>query len=158
MIRARVTPRGFPVVVAKLQGAPAKVLDAAEVGLKNGLAFVVKTSQLEFLQGPRPLRLGEVTTRLRNSIVYKVTRDGTKVTGRVGTNVVYGAFHEFGFKGIEHVKGFPRTLKRKGQTIEEFVKGHNRRVNYKGRPFIRPALDKGLPLIIEAINKQIEAA
>ena len=36
------------------------------------------------------------TGRLRQSITHDVEQDGSTVTGRVGTNVVYGTYLEFG--------------------------------------------------------------
>ena len=45
---------------------------------------------------------------------------------------------------------------RKGTMVfTQIVKAHSRKVNYKGRPFIRPALEKTMPVILEETQKEI---
>ena len=160
MIRTVIQNRNVALVITKAGVLPAKINDAAEAGLKLGLEAVVDISKREFLQGPRPARLGEVTGRLRQSVGYQVQRQDGKIIGTVGTNVVYGAYHEFGFKGFAHVKGFPRVIGKKGKASATFkevqsVSAHNRQVDYKGRPFVRPALLKGMPIVVAQINKAL---
>ena len=82
---------------------------------------------------------------------------------QVGTNKEYAAYHEFGFHGVENVKAHTRKVasrdvvinvaKRSSKSGElyigreksaqgiAFVRAHDRRVNYGGHPFIRPATD-----------------
>lgn len=190
MIVTRFQNRTVSLVIKKTKQLPEQVLDGVQVGLARGLVQVVSISQQEFMMGPRPGKLGEVTGRLRNSMTYKVERSKGAVRGHVGTNVKYGAYHEFGFHGIEKVKGFPRTIgqlngagkqidtrrlhkdragnvilresgkraaarQKEGVVFVQFVRAHDRNVNYKGRPFTRPALEKGLPFVIEQVNQEI---
>jgi phage gpG-like protein len=112
--------------------------------------------------------------------------------GRVGTNVAYGAFHEFGFRGVQNVKahtrvigqvdrfgaeidsrrvlrdrkknfiGFKDTRKqaarmKSGFVFVQFVRAHSRRVNYKGRPFVRPGVEQALPMVLNEIRKEIKS-
>lgn len=194
MIVTKFQNRNVSLVLQKARKIPERIEGAIEVGMKRGLVMVISISQLEFLQGPRPGRLGERTARLRQSITSRVERTKGKVRGQVGTNVSYGAFHEFGFRGIEKVRAHTRTiatLNGEGKSVDsrrlvkdragnivgfresrkraagrlqdgvvfvQFVRAHDRKVDYRGRPFIRPALDKGLPLVIGEIEKEIAAA
>lgn len=181
------TPNNFPIVIAGLNTLDARVLDAAEKGLRKGLEFAKTISMREFLSGPRPKRLDVVTTRLRSSIATSVQRSGKGVIGRIGSNVKYARYHEFGFKGVvsvrEHMRHSAtnggRSVKlvrdRAGNVIgekresvaqaekrgvvfaRETVRAHKRRVNYEGRPFIRPALEKAQPLIKQTVLDALKA-
>jgi hypothetical protein len=190
MIKAKIAGRNVALVISASEGLPERVMAAGSIGLARGLQGVVAISQREYLQGPRPGRLGERTARLRQSIVSKVERDGDRVIGVIGTNVSYGAFHEFGFHGVEQVRGHSRVVKtlsaagaevdtrrlfkdkagvvigfresrasaarRGGQrTVTQYVKEHQRRVDYAGRPFVRPALLQGMPMVISEIRKEL---
>lgn len=67
------------------------------------------------LTGPRPTYLGVVTGRLRASITAgKTSKTGNTYKASIGTNVVYGPVHEFGFRAR----------------------------NIPARPFLRPALEE----------------
>jgi hypothetical protein len=194
MIITRFQNRNVSLVLERARKIPERIEGAIETGMKRGLVMVVSISQLEFLQGPRPLRLGERSTRLRQSMTWKVDREKGKVRGHVGTNVAYGAFHEFGFRGIEKVRAHTRTIAtlngagervdnrrlvkdragnivgfkesrkraagrlQEGVVFVQFVRAHDRKVDYRGRPFVRPALEKGLPMVIEQIEKEIAEA
>lgn len=184
----------YPVIVAKLRQLAPALRGPVERGLMRGLEQVSRTSQNRYLSGPRPQRLGVVTTRLRQSIAIKTRDDGTNIVGRVGSNVAYAAFHEFGFKGsvpvaahtrvtsvsnvrgiirgaelrmlrgpiqdqAGNVVGYKRSLKSalgksKVRSVGiAFVKAHTRRMDYAGRPFIRPALERERDLIVREIER-----
>jgi len=64
--------------------------------LQRAAMLVQRTSQTDYLTGPRPVRLGVVTGRLRRSIATAVEVEGTKVRALVGSNVVYARIHELG--------------------------------------------------------------
>lgn len=175
------TPKNFPIVIKALETAPENVLLAAEKGLRKGLEFAKTISMREYLSGPRPKRLDVVTTRLRSSIATSVQRSGRGIVGRIGSNVKYARYHEFGMKGVVHVREHIRhqatSGERAGRLIRdregnvvgqkresvkqaesrgvvftrETVKAHKRKVNYEGRPFIKPALVKAQPYIKQAI-------
>lgn len=183
----------YNVVVKELRQLGPKAYVAAAKGLSRGLQIVAGIAQKSFLSGPRPLRLDVRTTRLRNSISTKVEKRGNDYVGRIGTNVVYGAFHEFGFSGVQQVKAHNRivgrvsgtgqdmdgrrrwvdragrvigmrdshkrmaSIQKKGLVLIQQVKAHTRNVTYKGRPFVKPALEKGSNTIQAQIRKEIKA-
>jgi len=62
--------------------------------VQQGVLKVQSTAQSQYLTGPRPHKLGVVSGRLRGSITVNTSRKGNTVSGRVGTNVLYGAVHE----------------------------------------------------------------
>lgn len=190
----------FPIIVSKLRQLAPALRKPVEEGLHRGLQAVSTTSQQRYLSGPRPRVLDVVTTRLRNSVAIKTKDDGTNITGRIGSNVSYAAFHEFGFRGTVNVAGhtrvtsvrsvrgkysphdlrmlrgpiqdkagaivgYKRTLKSavgRAKTIRNvgiaFVKPHTRRVNYAGRPFIRPAIERERQTIINQVERGLETA
>lgn len=175
------TPNNFPIVIAGLNTLDTRVLDAAEKGLRKGLEFAKTISMREFLSGPRPKRLDAITGRLRSSIATSVQRSGKGAIGRIGSNVKYARYHEFGLKGVVQVREHFRQTATNGERASrpvrdragnvigtkresvqqaekrgvvfarETVRAHKRKVNYEGRPFIRPALEKAQPLIKQAI-------
>lgn len=81
---------------------------AAADALGRGLDLVRSSAQRDYMSGPRPGRLGVVTARLRNSISWRVKDTRGAITGRIGTTVPYGRYHEFGFRGIVDVRGHTR--------------------------------------------------
>lgn len=111
--------------------------------------------------------------RLRRSIHNTIQSDPEQVVGKVGTDVVYAAFHEYGFHGTESVRAYTRrTLtqmkdarrmnpakyisKRQGEIQ---VKAHTRQVNYPEHSFLRSALKDMEPYIkqqlVEAANGSV---
>lgn len=195
------------LVIKSLKDLPRSVDRAIVTGLARGLLVAVATTQREFLMGPRPQKLDVRTRRLLMSIASEVQIDKTviplerggpgqfneitagsgNIIGRMGSNVRYAAYHEFGFKGIVNVAahtrvitqlsatGQPLDIRRrnnKGEIIESrkhsairqksgaigfaYVSAHKRNVNYKGRPYLRPALEQCLPTITGEINKELK--
>lgn len=169
---------------------------AAQRGLNRGLQSAVAVAGTQFLTGPRPTKLGVRSGRLRGSLAFEITTassgDSTSLVGRMGSNLKYAAFHEFGFHGVENVKAHSRVLSQhdaKGNPTDTrrplidrdsgkvigfnksrkssassqksgfvtfgHVRAHSRRINYSGRPFIKPALEKSLPVIEREINSEI---
>jgi phage gpG-like protein len=181
----------------------AGLMTRAARGLRRGLLHTAGKAQTSYLQGPRPKRLGEVTTALRRSITTRIVNQHHRITGYVGTNIPYAPFHEFGFQGEQKVSAHRRILKVKaggkavnytragatsdkrlrryqvrdsqgkivgykagiGEKLRERgvvsseveVKAHTRKLNYAGRPFLRPAVTESMPLIIAEIQKEIAA-
>lgn len=85
------------------------------------------------------------TGTLRRSIHAVVEDKGHAVYGKVGTNVVYGKIHEFGFSGPMQVKEHLRLIKQAWgrplkTPVQAMVKGHTRNVNLPERSFLRSAL------------------
>lgn len=89
--------------------------------------------------------LGVVTGRLRKSIFGRVRVEGDKILGEVGTNVKYGAAHEYGFKGL--------VFKTSSNGVR-FVS----RMNLPERSFVRSALQDKQADIVEAVRKNIMQA
>ena len=105
------------------------------------------------LAGPRPTYLGVITGNLSSSIAVGRTE---KITGgyevKIGTNVVYAAIHEFGFKGPIDIKSFIRGTSR--------VSAHTRKMNMPARPFMRPGLEdkENQRFVLDRLQKRIEEA
>ena len=195
----KVTTRNFALVLRTLDQTPARVNSAARTGLKRGLLIAAGIAQREFLSGPRPEKLDVRTTRLRNSISTEVEQLPDRVKGKIGSNVAYAAYHEFGFHGTQTVRAHTRVLqtlvknqnligpgyvavdtrrqlfdakgnfigmrdtkkrdagrRRKNAIIlVDFRASYQRKVNYAGRPYVRPAVRKAMPQIVTEIQKDI---
>lgn len=181
------------LVIKNLEGLPVRLQSAIATGLSRGLLEAARISQQNYLSGPRPGKLDVRTRRLRDSIATEVVIDSNQVIGRIGTNVQYAAFHEFGFHGVMNVRAHTRVIGfvsggRKLPTTKEvkksdgtpgfrqdirpgfvraglsgyqslaLVKAHDRRVDYAGRPFVKPALQEALPVIEREVKADIEKA
>ena len=86
------------------------------------------------------------TNNLRGSIHQEVIRDSNGIVGRVGTNVEYAAFHEYAFK---------KELKEPKQVV---VRAHTRKLDYKGKSFLRTALKDQREEIVIALNEAVKEA
>ena len=164
MLNIIVKENGREAVVKNLSTTDDRVRTALGVGLARGLLIAVGVAQVSYLTGPRPEKLSTVTTRLRNSLTAEVSINNNLITGRIGTNVPYGARWEFGFHGVEHVKAHTRVtsleisngtvrivheggskkmarkLKRNDIAGVTFVRAHDRKIDSAGKPFLQPAL------------------
>lgn len=103
------------------------------------------------------------TNNLRGSIHQEVIRDGSAIVGRVGTNVEYAAFHEYGFNGAQSVREHMRTIKMAfGKMLKEpkkiVIGAHTRHVDYKGKSFLRTALQDQHEEIVTALNEAVKEA
>ena len=188
-MNAELRSKNFLVVLKHIEGIDARVQRVATVALKKGMEYARTTAQREFLSGPRPSRLDVVTTRLRQSVSVVVLQTDKATVGKMGSNVKYAAYHEFGFSGNVAVKGFTRVInatftrkvkevvdgravvrtttltgraaakRQKGGFVAvQFVAPHSRRVDYPGKPFIKPALEKARPLILSTLRDELNRA
>jgi hypothetical protein len=137
MIKAKVISHPKNVVVLQgLRELDDKFLEAAAKGLRRGLEKVSTVAQREYLSGPRPERLDVRTRRLRNSISYDVRVTPKRgVIGRIGSNVAYARYHEFGFHGVQQVRAHKRVLhirNAQGQEIELRRAWRDREKNFLG--------------------------
>ena len=164
---ANPTINGYAAAIDKLTRLNSVVLAAMHDGLRNGLESAAEMSQREYLSGPRPVTLDVITGRLRQSIASQVeVVVDSQVVGMIGSDVRYAAFHEYGFHGIEQVRTFTRATKsgayngrgQKKESAVNVVRAHSRQVNYAGRPFLKPALDRCLPAILQDIKDEIGKA
>ena len=133
-----VSLQGLNELLAKLNAATQQEVFLSSLKL-SGL-FLAGWSKQYRLSGPRPQFLGVVTGRLRSSITAgEPEHQGNTYTEKIGTNVVYGAIHEFG-----------------GMT------GRNHSVLIPPRPFLRPAIEdtdnrqKILDILTQKINEALE--
>jgi phage gpG-like protein len=78
-----------------------------------------------------------------------------EVIGKVGTNVEYAAYHEYGFSGSVSVAAHVRHLK--DGRIQN-VGAHTRNVNYPARSFLRAALKSFAPQIREELHAAVSLA
>jgi phage gpG-like protein len=88
------------------------------------------------------------TGRLRSSVTTAVSGSGTDLEGRVGTNVPYGAVHEFGAR--PHAIFPLRARRLRFQTGGRVV--FSRRVQHPGappRPWLGPALQEQSQQIVD---------
>jgi phage gpG-like protein len=132
---------GDAQVIARLKELPQKTqhtLVRAITALAIDLQSKVKSDKLS----------GQVLKRrtgtLSRSINRQITDTANSVTGQVGTNIEYAAFHEYGFHGTQQIREHLRQIKQAfGRPIEPrsvTVAAHSRKVDYPAHSFLRSAL------------------
>ena len=154
--------------IQKPKGQPiARKADRFLDKLKREVNLVMRrmehTSKTRYLTGPRPTRLGVVTGHLRRSVKGFAKKKRGMVIGYLGSyRVKYGPFHEFGFSGIQPVSAHSRTIRKVwGRPIAPksiHIGAHMRRINYRGKPFLRPARNRHIKEIRGAISKAMRTA
>ena len=116
-----------------------------EKAFRTGLEYILTRIKTGYLTGPRPEKLGVVTGRLRSSITYLMTPNPGKITAEIGTNVIYGAVHEYG--GI--------ILPKKGNYLK-FKTGGGwvsvKKVTMPKRPFIEPGIKDMIPKVEQLLE------
>ena len=174
------------IAIARAKALPEALMRGAAIGLDRGLRNTAGYAERTFLRGPRPARLDVRTGRLASSLATKVDSSPTRIVGRIGTNIPYAGYHEFGFHGTEAVRAHTRVIsqtsakgiaiddrrqafdltfvesrkkaagrQRTGSVGVQFVKAHSRTVNYKGRPFLNPALEANLGMIKQQVQDEM---
>lgn len=103
------------------------------------------------------------TNNLRGSIHQEVSHDGSGVVGRVGTNVEYAAFHEYGFSGTQNVREHMRTIKMAfGKMLKTpkriVISAHARHIDYPEHSFLRSALDDQRAEIMAELGNAVKEA
>jgi phage gpG-like protein len=133
---------GGDQVAAKFQRIQAQAMPK----LTERIARVVTKLQTRVVASKLSGQVLKVRTgTLRRSIHNDVTATGGTVTGIVGTNMEYAAFHEYGFHGTENVKEHMRTIKQAfGKPLKSpkkiTISAYARKVNYPEHSFLRSAL------------------
>jgi len=94
------------------------------------------------------------TGRLRRSITTRLESNPLSIIGVVGTNVDYGAFHEYGFKGSVNVRAHSRRTN--GGVAR--VRAHSRRMDYAGKPFLKPSLEAMRERITDRLSAALNRA
>lgn len=188
----KITAQNEQLVIKRLTELPDKAVGACARALQRGLLGAMSIAQLRYLSGPRPGRIQSITGRLRMGMNSQVEIKDGQVIGKLGNNVKYAAFHEFGFHGVVNVRAHTRAIsnmrargekdmrkravslegdflgfmesrkrasrrQRTGFVGVQFVKAHQRKLNYAGKPFTRPALDAATPMILDEINRELKA-
>ena len=162
----------FERLLKKLSAA--KQDEAIMPALQEGAYHIQEWIMNNRLAGPRPTYLGVVTGNLSLSITAGKTE---KITGgyeaKIGTNIVYAAIHEFGFKGPIDVRSYlrgiiqsPRLKTSRGRQRVDFefatgrVKAHTREMNMPARPFMRPGITEpeNQRFVLDTLQKRIEEA
>lgn len=141
MIRATIT--GADQVLKMLEGLSPKL----QKELKKSVGMLCLKLARNVKQNKLSGQVLKVKTgTLRRSITSKVVDTPAGPSGTVGTNLAYGAVHEFGFSGTQSVKGHMRMIKQAfGKSInptQVSVRSHSRKVNLPERSFIRSAAEE----------------
>ena len=140
------------VVMQRLKNFPSNVR-------KNLLVAVTRLSLLVQRSVKEDKLSGQVlhvrTGTLRRSINREVTSDNTGVYATIGTNVSYGAAHEYGFTGTVNVREHTRRsrvqmqMKKSGvkPVGDVIVRAHTMNINMPERSFLRSTLRDYRPQI-----------
>lgn len=103
------------------------------------------------------------SNNLRSSIHQEVSTNGNTIVGKVGTNVEYAAFHEYGFNGTQNVKEHLRNIKIAfGKPLKKpklvTVRAHGRKVDYPEKSFLRSAMEDMKDEIMVAMTEGMKEA
>lgn len=131
-----------------LRTMPDLVVPALTKGMRQAVLLAEREARLN--TSGRILR--RRTGRLRASITSTVLVHGNRVTGRIGSNVVYARIHELG--GI--IK--PRNAKALRFNIPGVGWRTVKSVTIPARPYLRPAITGNIREIGDILGKHIEAA
>ena len=109
--------------------------------------YLVRARQRAYMKVSGPV-LKVRSGNLRAGLYTAVIRQGNTLIGRLGTDVVYGAIHEFGGTTRPHII-VPRHAKAlrfvtHGEVVFSTIVHHPGSVIPK-RPYLRPSLDEELP-------------
>jgi phage gpG-like protein len=88
--------------------------------------------------------IGQMVASARSGTGYEAIDNRREVRTRDGVLV-----------GYKDTRKQAASRQRNGVVQVQYVKAHTRKVNYKGRPFVRPALRQAGPLILQEIGKEI---
>lgn len=99
---------------------------------------------------------------LRRSINRRLMEDSKGFFAQVGTNVKYGAVHEYGFTGTVNVRAYVRRLyesaqvgkKKRKVTGSVLVKAHQRAVRIPERSYLRSTVREMMPYIRREIRQE----
>jgi len=121
----------------RLSGAKKVITNLIFQATSRFMLRAQRTSKEKYLSGGSSDVLKVVTGRLRASIATTVLKDSDTVYGRIGTNVIYGAIHEYG-----------GPIRRKGGSVFYMRK----------RPFIRRAVEDEKGSLIEDLLTIVTAS
>jgi hypothetical protein len=104
-------PPESEATIQRFRDMPEELPKAIKRGMDRSLQIVTGRIVEKRMSGKGPFpppqhRLGEVTGQLRRSLRAEPAEIAQQtVTGAIGTPVIYGAVHEFGFSGTVRGKG-----------------------------------------------------
>jgi len=132
-----------------LRRMPDAAVPALAKGMRQAMIMAEGTARGEYLSG-RALK--RRTGRLRGSITHDVRISGDKVTGRIGSRVIYARIHELGGEIV------PRQAKALRFHIPGVGWRTAKRVRIPARPFLRPSIEDNLDDITRVLAKRVEEA
>ena len=168
-------------VSSRLGAFPPALLQGVARAMDNQNALTITQAQVDHLRGPRPQKLGRVTSDLANSLNAPPAQiDGQRVTSSIGSNLVYAAPHEYGFQGVVRVPAHSRRIVKtsekatarldargrirrsrkivKTQTGTAQVREHKRTLILPERAYIRTSITEREQNYTDAISAAIVAA
>jgi len=103
------------------------------------------------------------TGNLRGSVNKKVIESDKGYTGIVGTNVIYGRIHEYGFNGSVNVKAHLRMMNQAwGREVRNphqvNVRSHSMTMRVPEKSFLRSTLKDFQPRILRDLKKAASKA
>jgi phage gpG-like protein len=135
---------------ALLQSAPERLHEGVRSGLEEFLQDVQRTVVGEKLSGQV---LHVRTGALRRSIQYAIEETGRGFLGKIGSNLVYAAIHEYG--GIISARLRPLKFKTDRGWVTIPIGGW---VVMPERSYLRTSLQEELPDFPDTMKKRIVAA
>jgi phage gpG-like protein len=142
-------PPESQALIKNFEKMPQELPQAIKRGMDRSLQVVARRIVQNRLSGKGPYpptlhQLGEVTGQLRRSVrAEPAVIVGQEVTGAIGTPVIYGAVHEFGFQGT--VRYTTRT-----------GKSASRNMNIPERAPFRTGINENTDYISQEIGAEIE--
>jgi len=173
MIRGTVI--GDDKVNVKLGEMSDKIIGAVEKRMQRVVKRIEASVKSDKLSGQV---LHVKTGTLRRSVHSDVKNDGSQIVGTIGTNLIYAAYHEYGFSGTQNVKEHMRaikqaaimhtkgarsgtvnksaTAKQQGPAQMAKVRAHTRHVNYTAHSFLRSTLREQTQFVKDEINLGVQ--
>lgn len=152
MIEATLDTRDLDRASRVMAKAPETFVEQMRLANMESSAALVKRIKEGKLRGQV---LNRITGTLLRSWAAKVPPKfaGDGWLGGAGSNLDYAAFHEFGYKGAIAVRAHERQSRRTRTASGNFrrrkpgspthhVRAYTRHLDYKGRPYARPALEE----------------
>jgi phage gpG-like protein len=138
-------PPESQALIKNFAALPDELPKAIKRGMDSALSVVRGRIQTNRLSGKGPYppsehRLGIVTQQLQRSLREEpAVIAGDTVTGAIGTPVIYGAVHEFGFSGTVRGRG-----------------GKDRKMNIPERAPVRTGISENADYIAGEIGAEID--
>lgn len=168
MITVTVKARGLEEAQATLGKykslLPQAVLRGTEAVALMHARYTINTKLTE----ANPPYLNQVTGRLAYSVAESIHREratlvGEKATATYGTDVDYGAKHEYGGTFTEQVRAHVRRIasrnimagRRKNASGVTFVKAHTRNRTYRARRMFTSAVDNLNASAVVPLNRSV---